>query len=301
MDHIQFSHYELCFRVAFLEAKGSAFQTLFERVMAKLYPGDFMACKPWGSIGDKKNDGYLPSSRTLFQLYGPTEIDAATTVAKIEEDFNGALPHWGQYLDKWVFLHNADALPPTVLAKILELKQTNPTLTIETWSWEELRIEFNRMSLDGKRALFGSAPTNEAKQNLLMKDLEEVLEHIAQSDAPEGGSPLAVPPGKIEANSLSSSVASLLKAGMEKAELVGKYFDGHPDPLYGDRTAGVFRAAYIKLRDKEPRMHSDEVFSGLETWAGASDTSTPTQRVAILTVLAYFFEQCEIFEPPPAS
>lgn len=298
MDQIQSAYYESRFQVAFLKAKGTAFQTLFEEMMAKLYPTDFMACKPWGSIGDRKNDGYLPSKRTLFQLYAPTEIDAATTVGKIEEDFNGALPHWGKYLDKWVFLHNADALPPPVLAKIQELRQAHSSLVIETWGWEELRLEFNKMSLDAKRAMFGPAPTNIAKQNLGMDDLQAVLEHIVSAGVPSDGLIGTVPPGKIEANRLSSSVATLLNAGTEKAKLVGQYFDGHPDPLYGDRIAASFRGRYRELRDGNVPLHPDQIFSELLIWAGQSPDSTAGQLVAILTVVAFFFDQCEIFEPP---
>jgi len=300
MDWIAFSHYELKFRVDFHTARGAAFQTFFETIMSKGYSRDFRACAPWGNVGDKKNDGYLPSQRVLFQVYAPNELTAVELKKKIEEDFIGALPHWGQDFDRWVFVHNGRALPAPTHLVLNALERSNPGKTLETWGEEELRLEFNKLSSDAKRSIYGPAPTNEAKQNLMMKDLEEALHHIAQSDATETSSFMTVPPGKIEANRLSSSVSSLLKAGMEKAQLVRDYFDGHPDPLYGDRMATSFRVEYVKLRDSEPLLHPDEIFTDLEQWAGRSPTSTPTQQVAILTILAYFFEQCEIFEAPNA-
>jgi len=38
-----------------------------------------------GNAGDRKNDGYLRSERTLFQVYAPNEISANDATAKINE------------------------------------------------------------------------------------------------------------------------------------------------------------------------------------------------------------------------
>lgn len=46
MDRVQRTIYQKDFRILFLESKGEAFQTLFERLMKNRYPGDFVACKP---------------------------------------------------------------------------------------------------------------------------------------------------------------------------------------------------------------------------------------------------------------
>jgi len=66
MDRIQQLNYEKDFRIAFLEARGDDFQRLFETLMAKAQAGDFMACRPSGNVGDRKNDGYLVSTRTAM-------------------------------------------------------------------------------------------------------------------------------------------------------------------------------------------------------------------------------------------
>ncbi len=94
MDHLQRTSYEKDFRIAFLESKGDGFQRLFEKLMFKVHPNDFLACRPWGNVGDKKNDGYLPSARTIYQIYAPNELTANDAIKKINEDFNGAKEHW---------------------------------------------------------------------------------------------------------------------------------------------------------------------------------------------------------------
>lgn len=299
MDQIAYAYYALKFENDFLRSKGNAFQTLFENVMSKRYPKDFRPCSPWGKVGDMKNDGFLPSERILFQVYAPNELTAAEAKKKIEEDFNGALAHWGKDFDTWAFVYNGSALPAPIQQVINELERNHTGRTIELWGWEAMRQKFNQLGIDAKRAMYGYAPTNEAKQNLRLADLEAVLEHIAQSDIPdENLVVMVVPPEKIEANQLSHNVALLLKAGMEKADMVGKFFDGHPDPPYGDRVATAFRNQYQELRNRDPRPDSNDMFGMLQQWAGWSGDSTPAQQMAILAVLAYFFEQCEIFEPP---
>lgn len=103
MDRVQQLSYEKDFRILFLEAKGDGFQHLFEKLMGKVHPNDFMACRPWGNVGDRKNDGYLPSARTLFQCYAPNELSAVDAIRKINEDFDGAKAHWEKYFDEWIF------------------------------------------------------------------------------------------------------------------------------------------------------------------------------------------------------
>lgn len=302
MDDVTRSHYEHKFEIAFLKAKGDTFQTLFEELMGRAHPADFIACRPWGKVGDRKNDGYLKSERTLFQVYAPNEMTAAEAVRKIGEDFSGSLPHWKQYFDIWVFVHNAyDGLSPQIVAKLLELDSKHSPIRVTHWGLEELRQRLRRILLESLQSWLGFAPTDTAKRSLSVADLEAVLNHIAQAQSPAGEIPRPVPTGKIEANGLSRSVTALLILGMEKAELVRRFFDLWHDPLYGDRLATTFRVRYLQLRDQSPKIGPDEIFHELHTWAGGTWASSPSLHVAVYTVLAFFFEQCEIFEAPRRS
>jgi hypothetical protein len=125
LDRYQQITYAKDFRIEFLESRGDAFQRLFEKLMGKCYPSDFMACRPWGNAGDWKNDGYLPSRRILFQVYAPNEICAAKAIEKINEDFAGAIEHWEEFFDEWVFVHNShdSRLPPHVIMELAKLKR----------------------------------------------------------------------------------------------------------------------------------------------------------------------------------
>lgn len=51
--------------------------------------------RPYGNIGDRKNDGMLldEEADVVYQVYSPDELKQAET-KKIEEDLKGAVDHW---------------------------------------------------------------------------------------------------------------------------------------------------------------------------------------------------------------
>jgi hypothetical protein len=298
MDRAQQLNYEKDFRISFLESKGDGFQSLFEKVMSKAYPGDFMPCRPWGKVGDKKNDGYLPSKRTLFQCYAPNEMAAKAAIKKINEDFEGAKIHWEEFFDTWAFVHNAPdgRLGPHIIETLEKLRQANPKISIVSCGYTELLAEFRRLSLQDLESWFGLSLTTEVNLGLGYQDLAAVLKHINLSLPLTNAEVKDVSRGKIEANFLSPAVADFLKIGMQKSYLVSGFFQNWNDPTYGERVALAFKNEYISLKAAVPTLHPDEIFGQLEAWAGGSSNNTPSHKAAVLAVMAYLFDRCEIFE-----
>jgi hypothetical protein len=294
--NLQQAYYELRFENAFRSAKGDAFQTLFEKLMGLAYKADFMACRPWGNRGDRKNDGFLKSEGRLFQVYAPNEMEEAKAIAKINEDFEGAKTHWGNHFKTWVFAHNAvDGLPPHVQKVLLDFEKVNPGVTLEPWGLEEFRKVFRKLTAEDLQSWFGFVPSDETKSDLEFSDLQVVLETIADGSVLSTRTIKDVPMGKIEANALSESVATLLKAGMAKSPLVEDFFGQWHDETLGERVAESFRAKYQSLRGQ---MRPDNIFSELESWAGGTQRGSPKHQLAVLAVLAYYFDSCDIFEEP---
>lgn len=298
MDRIQQLNYEKDFRIAFLESKGDGFQHLFETLMLKAHLNDFMACRPWGNVGDRKNDGYLPSARTLFQSYAPNEMSAAEAIKKINEDFNGAKHHWEKYFDVWTFVHNAPdgRLGPHIIEALAKLSADNPRIKIGHCGYQEMLTKFRQLSLQDLESWFGPSLTMEANVNLGFSDLVAVLTHITISPVPRTSEVKDVSRGKIEANLLSQAVADFLKIGMQKSLLVAQFFNSWTNPAYGEQIAQAFKSEYTGLRNGVPQLHPDEIFGRLETWAGGTANTTPMHKAAVLAVMAYLFDKCEIFE-----
>ena len=291
------------FELAFLRAKGDAFQTFFEGLMGRAYKADFMACRPWGNVGDKKNDGFLKSERRLFQVYAPNDMKASEAIKKIGEDFAEGLKHWGTHFDKWSFVHNAhDGLPPHVQELLLETERQNPGIKIEPWCLEELREVFQKLALPDLQSWFNyTPPTLPEQEGIGFEDIRVVLEDISARELPKNLPVMSVDPDKLRTNRLSGNVQSLLTAGMMKAPLVKQFFDEWHQPTYGERMSEAFKGRYQKLRAVTPSLHPNEIFDELQRWVAGTKLPSPPRLASILSVLAYFFERCDVFEPASKS
>jgi hypothetical protein len=65
---------------------------------------------------------------------------------------------------------------------------------------------------------------------------------------------------------------------------------------FGEKIAESFRKQYNTL--KEQKVTPNRIFMELQTWAGGEQRGTPEHELAVWTVLAYYFERCDIFEEP---
>lgn len=297
MDQLTRALFESNFRIAFLEKRGEAFQDLFSSIMEMKYPGDFVRTRPWGKQGDRKNDGYLHSARTLFQVYAPNELAEVATVTKIDEDFYGAIPNWSDHIDTWVFVHNSmQGLGPGVTKKLFDLDRDHPNVRVRSWGFEDLRRLVFELSLPNLITLLGPIPSRTDLINVQYPEVEKVLRTLENRPSSSNDEIRPVPPRKLEANSLSDAVALLLKSGMGASNRVRDYFNSYFDPKLGDRVAEAFRCEYVALRNAN--LAPDDIFARLQLIGNGTLFATPARQVATLTVLAYLFEECDIFERP---
>lgn len=89
-------------------------------------------------MGDNKCDGYRVSEKCVFQCYAPEHSEPAKTATKISRDFEGAKRHFGNRMERWVFVYNKADLP-TGCGRILgELREANPSIRISFWSQQDL-------------------------------------------------------------------------------------------------------------------------------------------------------------------
>jgi hypothetical protein len=295
VDVITRAFWEQSFELSYRGSHASAFQDFFHSIMGRRYPGDFQPVVPWGQVGDLKNDGYLGSQRKVFQCYGPKTMAVPTTLAKIESDFSGAILHWTAHFEEWVFVHNQrDGLPPQVVRRLLELTGANPYHPARSWGYPELRDEAMRLPAGELAALFGDAPTVRTMLHLGFDDIQPLINTISHRDPPIPSAVLPVPAEKLQANMLSDSVRALIEAGFTRTRLVGEYFAKHHDPLYEDRIAAWFREQYVSLRVANT---PDDTYDRLRDLVGGVGPANASRQSAVLAILAYFFETCDIFEP----
>lgn len=294
MDEFQRAFFGMKFRNAFLERRGKAFEDLFSKIMGHAFPGDFQLVRPYGNRGDLKCDGYRVSNKTVFQCYAPRALNLKKMLKKIDEDFGGAVEHWGTRMEHWSLVHNErDGLPADAVQRLVDLNAANPRVCLGQIGYAELYAIVMELAVVKLQDLFGPVPTQRTAAQLDYEALRPVVALIHGLD-PDDNPPLSPPsPSKLKVNDLSDAAAELLRLGRRRESLVERFFSDWPDPSLGEKIAQGFREQYraLKVADLSP----DRIFTALQTFAGGMD-GAPSHQAAVLAVMSYFFERCDIFE-----
>ena len=296
MDRLRHDHCKTKFENEYLKLKRMEFQSRFADIMETAYPGDFQRIRH--SQGDRGCDGYRISDKTVFQVYAPREIRPGEMNKKMEDDFHQALDEFGENMKRWVFVHNdPDGLTPeTAVDMIGGLSSKHPEIEIQSCSFNEIWSIVERLEISKIEFLLGCAPTDESLRKLQLKSIVPVLRFIERRAVPSDVPVDPPDPKKLEFNLFRPEVRDMLRFGRRKERLVEDYVDSVRDPEYGESIAVAFRRKYEEL--KETSLRIDEIFDELRKFAGGDHFHDASQQAAVLAVLSYFFERCDIFENP---
>lgn len=295
MDKVELSFYRYKYITEVSTSSGTEYQKLFERIMIRKYGTDFVKVMPWGAEGDWKCDGFLQTSKTVYQVYAPNELKAVGTILKIEKDFKGAMEKWGNNMESWTFVHNSTrGVPPQVLDKILKIKTDNPSKAISIMGPEELEKILFTLNDSFMADLYGYMPTRDDLTGIRNKDIEKVIDQISRTNVVDGQEMSPVSSRKLYVNNLSEEVRTLIKIGLTKSEAVNNYFSRIYDAKLGDQIASTFNEKYVELKTLE--LPPDDIFVKLQEFISNGRTMSAKEQVASLAVLTYLFERCDIFE-----
>ena len=304
MDQVTIHFYELQLQLKLLKTRGDAFQQFFGCIMNMAFPGDFMQTRPWGRDGDKKCDGYLLSKRRLFQCYAPNVLEKSQTLRKLNEDFTGALEQARGLLKEWVFVNNESdgRIPTWLVEEIAQLSTQESAVKISAMGLAEIRQVVFTLDHNNLVVLFGLAPTQKDISALGLKELHPLLEYLASQSPPSPQGVEKVLPVSVEKlayNDLPECIAGLLKTGMQKTYEIEHFFARGSDKEKGMRIATIFRTEYANL--KAQCLTATEIFDRLRMFATGPFQPGVKRDSACLTVLAWLFEECDIFEHPPVT
>ena len=126
----------LQFRCKVLQSSGNSYEELFTCVMQQANP-NFIQVKPQGRWGDKKNDGFDPTTGTFYQIYAPEDLSSTedNAINKLNEDFTGLKAFWPQvgYNVQHFFYALNDrfkGVPPAVLKNVKAMDNNNPDIEV---------------------------------------------------------------------------------------------------------------------------------------------------------------------------
>jgi hypothetical protein len=286
------------------QCNGDSFQDFFSRVMAQLHGDDFIRVRPFGALGDKGCDGYINSTGQLYQCYGalsgePKQVSTLTT--KINTDYAKAATNLPTVMREWHMAHNlVEGLPVEAVLTVKALEDAHKTIRFGIVGFEGFVERVFNLTPEQIALLLGPAATDHDAKNLDITSLRGLVHELSvAADAATFG-PIdlrPVPRDKLIYNDLPNHWKALISGGWQNAHVVAAYFDRHPDPLTGDKVAKLFGNRYIEL--KTQHLSPGDIMASLYTLVTGIGNVLPQQQVAAQALLAFLFENCDIFERKP--
>jgi hypothetical protein len=308
------------FKLRVHEAKGFAFQRLFELVMGYRYT-DFVPVRPYGNAGDRKNDGYIPSEGRYFQVFAPenpasrnTEVSAAQ---KAVDDFEGLKAFWDKSTPirdfRFVFNDEYRGSPPP-LEKALSKIRGEHKIEAGVFLAKDLEAEALSLAQDQLMDVIGTTiPDIGLLHDVSFGVLREVINHVLEQQVPlKPEAALRAPDftDKINFNGLTSVVAALLTVGSYQNDAVKDYFSKN-STFARQEVRDRLNSMYITSRQKFSSLSAATAEIGDLTFFDLLEQVTPpTKKLprmqkavqeAAIVVMAYYFEACDIFEDPNAA
>lgn len=284
------------FKLKIHEANGQAFEELFTAIMS-YSETDFQAIKPWGNIGDRKNDGYIRSKGHFFQVFAPEEISKSyvNVVKKLHDDFNGLLKQWSP-IDEFYFVVNDKyrGVNADCEQAIQTIKQEYHL--VNTGFKTAADLENLLFSLDDDQifTIVGFLP-DPAMIQLDYTVLSEIINHLMHLSLPKTQDSAIVYPNwdeKIIFNQLGALEAKYLNDGFLQIGSLEAYLNNESH-FFADAVKDKIREIYIACS----KNHSgSELF-----WEMVNLMSTKTEarfQTASIVLLAKYFETCDVFEEP---
>jgi hypothetical protein len=297
---MQYAHSK--FRSMIETSAGNEFEKLFHRLM-ELRHDDYVPIRTHGNIGDLGGDGLQTMSRRLYACYAPESFDVSEVRKKFFGDVESAIVQRPEQFDTFVFVHNDQrgGIHPVVSGLLTGAQDTFPRLVFQQMGPQKLWYEAVYLDRPRMEVLLGEKiPVEQVVYSIGLADIEPLLKHLAEHrkrDAPVGSVPLPTT-HKVDFNRLSDYARDLLQAGRPYGYLVDQYYRDLLDLRERDEAAAGFRAYYLRMHH-EHGDNSDEILWQMQRYVLGQEAPRWDRDEATKAVLAYFFDECDIFEVPP--
>ncbi|MBE7493623.1 MAG: hypothetical protein HS117_01605 [Verrucomicrobiaceae bacterium] len=294
----------LKFTREFDDARSNDFQSwVADLLSARHGAGDFIRIR--GTPGDHGLDGHVISLRRAYQCFAPRNPSDGDMSKKISENFETART-WLETrggMAEWIFIYGDidGAMGAESAGALNKLKSEYPSMVIQAWNrdrfWEEIYIH---APIDTLKHRFGSDVSRQDIIRLRVPEILNVLSslqtRLLRHSPAVGGIPDML---KLDFNDFDRFTRDDIATGRLRTDLVEDIFAKSENIDKGQEIAESFRAKYQELAAQ--MMDPDTIYAELLKFCSISEAAKPVERAAIFTVLAYFFDRCDIFKNPPES
>lgn len=282
---------------------GTAFEAFFTEIMHARYP-NFRQVKPQGRYGDKKNDGFIQETGTYYQVYAPENIQLREkkSVEKLVADFDGLYKYWNVLfpIKTFYFVVNDkyNSVGPELYV-ILKGIEDNHLISAKLMLSRDLEDEFFKLDENDQKRLIGYIPSTDII-DIDFSVVNEVIQYLLSVNTNPNKEIIPLNPDfeeKIKFNNLSERAASYLRIYQIYGYVIDSFFEFN-SVFIKENLRDVFSGLYAKAMKavKDPDNNGEDVFFYIYREAYTSHNLAIDG--AIFTLMAYYFEYCDIFKVP---
>lgn len=295
---------QILFKNKALSSDGQAYEDLFIRTMEEISTS-FQPVKPQGPLGDKKNDGFDYVTGEYYQCYAPEDLskNIPTAVNKLQKSADGLVGYWDSIskVKKIYFVVNDkyDGAYAEIHLKLAELRIQYLGIEFELFRIKDLERKVLSLDIDTIQRIIGFLPDPQITQ-LEPNYLTEVLNHLMnfKSNFSENSLPDQLDfTKKIKHNELSDYIGSHLQLAHHSIYQVIQYFKYNSD-FEKDELQKKFITLYQQEVESVEVIEDKTNIIFINLFNKISPRDNQSVKMAVLILMAYYFEACDIFEEP---
>ncbi|WP_266364143.1 ABC-three component system protein [Tellurirhabdus rosea] len=296
----------LRFKLELLERNAQSFQDLFTKVMTA-HCSSFEPVKPYGNMGDRKNDGFNPDTGTYYQVYAPEDpsTNKLQAIQKLHKDFEGLFKNWNHItpINTFYFAVNDKfvGMGPFLHEELKKIEGNYPTVKCKPFYAHHLMEVFMSLPEEHIYSLIGNIPDPTEIEPFESHVMNDVVRYLLGNFTQTNTTPPPKDPDfdlKLRFNKLSEHPATCLKfAGYQYGDL-RDFFATSVDvkEKLKEIFNGLYKKALSDLPDTEDR--NDLVFYYILNKAHPKASERKDIYNAVLVLMSYYFSACDIFEDP---
>lgn len=294
----------IMFKNKVLQSDGNAFEAFFSQIMTCANV-NFQQVKPQGSIGDRKNDGFDKTTGTYYQVYAPEDISTKEKAAleKLSTDFNGLYEYWQDIcpIRRFFFVINDKFKGgfPSLHSELANIQAAHPEVEANLFLSKDLEDICFQLSEEHIDTCLGYVPEI-YYENVDYDVLKDVVGYLLSSPINLTKEFIPINPNfeeKIRFNGLSEAIARYLTSNRINEYCIDdflKYNSSYTKEALRNIFTGLYNEALRTLEDAQDKP--DSVF--MYIFEHSYNKRSRAIDNAILTLMAYYFEYCDIFQAP---
>jgi len=277
---------------------GNAFEDLFTQVMSYSEP-EFEQIKPWGKIGDRKNDGFIRSKGVYYQVFGPEDISRSYSdvVPKLETDFAGLVSQWNPVKEFYFVVNDKyKGVSADANQTIANIVKKNSLIKGKILTAKDIEAIVFGLSDDKIIRIVGFLPDWEQITSLDFSVLNQVVGFIMKLPNIKVNGEIKFPDWneKIIFNNISKETKQYLDTASFNLGALNDFLAN--ESFLAEELQKKLRGLYEELK---PSLEGDFLF-----WEIANKCMPRNEQAfltPVLTIMAKYFESCDIFEEPLRS